>query len=70
MVEQHRVAQQEKDDLHTRFKEERVHVNQEKEKFLAEQLRVKEAVSRALRSMIGLEKKAEEPVEHQVAQLA
>jgi hypothetical protein len=69
MVEQRRVAQQEKDDLHTKFEEERVQVKQEKEKLLAEQLRVKEAVSRALRSVTGLEKKVEEPVEHQVAQL-
>jgi hypothetical protein len=71
VVEQHRVAQQEKDDLHTKFEEERAQVKQEKEQLLAEQLRVKEAVSRALRSVTGLEKKVtEEPVEHQVAQLA
>jgi hypothetical protein len=31
---------------------------------------VKEAVNRALRSMTGLEKKEEDPVEHQVEQLA
>jgi hypothetical protein len=43
---------------------------QEKEKLLTEKLRVKEAVNRALHSMTGLEKKVEEPVEHQVAQLA
>jgi hypothetical protein len=36
---------------------------------LAEQVGVKEAVSRALHSMTGLEKKEEDPVEHQVAQL-
>jgi uncharacterized protein YaaN involved in tellurite resistance len=35
-----------------------------------EQVRVKEAVNRALLSVIGLEQKEEEPVEHQVAQLA
>jgi hypothetical protein len=31
-----------------------------------EQLEVKEAFKKALRSMTGLEKKEEEPVEHQV----
>jgi uncharacterized protein YaaN involved in tellurite resistance len=37
---------------------------------LAEQVGVKEVVNRALHSVTGLEKKEEEPVEHQVAQLA
>jgi hypothetical protein len=69
VVEKCRVAQQEKDDLHTKFEEERAQVKQEKEKLLAEQLEVKELVNIALRSVIGLEKKVEEPVEHQVAQL-
>jgi hypothetical protein len=41
-----------------------VKIQQEKE-----QLRVKKIVSRALHSMTGLEKKVEEPIEHQVAQL-
>jgi len=70
MVDQHRVAQQEKDDLHTKFKEERAQVKQEKEQFLVEQLIIKEAVSRALRSVTGLEQMMEELVKHQVAQLA
>jgi low affinity Fe/Cu permease len=47
-----------------------VQIQQEREQLLAEQLRVKEAVSRALHSVIGLEKKDEKLVEHQVAQLA
>jgi hypothetical protein len=37
---------------------------------LAEQVGVKEAVSRALLSVTGLEKKEEDPVEHQVEQIA
>jgi VIT1/CCC1 family predicted Fe2+/Mn2+ transporter len=69
VIEKHRVAQQEKVALQTKFEEEKAQIQQEKEKLLAEQLRVKEAVSRALRSVTGLEKKVEEPVEHQVAQL-
>jgi hypothetical protein len=36
---------------------------------LAEHLRIKEEVRRALRFVIGLEPKVEEPVEKQVAQL-
>jgi hypothetical protein len=48
VIEQHRVAQQEKDDLQTKFKEERAQIQQEKEQLLAEQVGVKEAVSRAL----------------------
>jgi hypothetical protein len=51
------------------LKREKAQIQQEKEKLLAEQLEVKEAVNRALRSVMGLEKKEEEPVEHQVAQL-
>jgi DNA primase len=46
-----------------------VQIQQEKEQLLMEQVGVKEAVSRALRSVTGLEKKEEDPVEHQVAQL-
>jgi chromosome segregation ATPase len=70
VVEQCRVAQQEKDDLQTKFEEEKAQIQQEKEQLLVEQIGVKEAVSRALRSVTGLEKKEEDPVEHQVAQLA
>jgi VIT1/CCC1 family predicted Fe2+/Mn2+ transporter len=69
VIEQCRVAQQEKVSLQTKFEEEKAQIQQEKELLLTEQLRVKEAVSRALRSVTGLEKKVEEPVEHQVAQL-
>jgi hypothetical protein len=63
MVEKCQVAQHEKDDLHTKFEEERVQVKQEKENLLTEQLGVKEVVIRALHSMTGLEKKAKEPME-------
>jgi ornithine cyclodeaminase/alanine dehydrogenase-like protein (mu-crystallin family) len=57
VIEQRRVAQQEKAALQTKFEEEKAQIQQEKEQLLAEQLRVKEAVSRALRSVTGLEKK-------------
>jgi hypothetical protein len=60
MVEKHWVTQKEKDDLQTKFEEERVQVKQEKEQLLAEHLGVKEAVDRALFSMMGLKPKSEE----------
>jgi hypothetical protein len=67
MVEKRWVTQKEKDDLQAKFEEDRAHVKQEKEKFLTEQLGVKEVVDRALRSVTGLEPKVEDQVEHQVA---
>jgi hypothetical protein len=69
MVEKCRVSQKEKDDLQTKFEEEKVQLKQEKEQLLAEQLGVKEAVDRSLLSMMGLEPKIEDRVEHKVAQL-
>jgi hypothetical protein len=63
VVEHRQVAQQKKDNLHTKFEEERAQVKQEKEMLLTEQLRFKEVVNKALHSVIGLEKKVEEPVE-------
>jgi hypothetical protein len=70
IVEQHRVAEQEKVALRAKFEEEKVQMQQEKEQLLAEQLEVKEAVNRALRSVTVLEIKAEDRVMHQVEQLA
>jgi chromosome segregation ATPase len=69
LVEQCRLAEQEKVSLQTKFEEEKAQIQQEKEQLLAEQLEVKEAVNRALRSVTGLEPKAEDRVEHQVEQL-
>jgi hypothetical protein len=71
LVEQCRVAEQEKVSLQAKFEEEKAQMQQEKEQLLAEQLEVKEAVNRALRSVTGLEPtKAEDRVMHQVEQLA
>ena len=53
-----------------KFEEERAQIQQEKEKFLVEQVRVKEVVNKALLSVMDLDQKEEEPVEHQVALLA
>jgi hypothetical protein len=69
VIEQRRVAQQEKDDLQTKFEEERAQIQQEKEQLLVEQVGVKEVVNRALHSVTGLEKKEEDPVEHQVVKI-
>jgi hypothetical protein len=49
------VAQQEKDDIQAKFAEDRVQIQKEKEQLLAEKIGVKEAVTRALCSMMGLE---------------
>jgi DNA anti-recombination protein RmuC len=53
-LEKHRVAQQEKDDLQAKFEEDREQIQKEKDQLLAEQIGVKEAVTRALRSVSGL----------------
>jgi hypothetical protein len=69
LVEQCRVAEQEKISLQTKFDEEKAQMQQEKEQLLTGKLKVKEAVNRALRSVTGLEPQAEDRVEHQVEQL-
>jgi chromosome segregation ATPase len=69
IVEQHRVAEQEKVSLQAKFEEEKAQMQQEKEQLLAEQLEVKEAVNRALHSVTGLEPQAEDRVTHQVEKL-
>jgi len=56
--------------LQSKFEEEKAQIQWEKEQLLAEQVGVKEAVSRSLRSVMGLEKKEEDPIEHQVVNLA
>jgi hypothetical protein len=53
LVEQHRVAEQEKDALQAKLEEEKTQMQQEKEQLLAEKLEVREAVNRALRSVTG-----------------
>jgi hypothetical protein len=70
LVEQCRLAEQEKVSLQMKFEKEKTQIQQEKEQLLAEQLEVKEAVNRALRSVTGLEPQAEDRVTHQVEKLA
>jgi hypothetical protein len=52
-----------------KFDEEKSQMQQGKEQLLAEQLEVKEAVNRALRSVTVLEIKVEDRVTHQIEQL-
>jgi chromosome segregation ATPase len=69
LVEQRRAAEQENISLQAKFDEEKAQMQQGKEQLLAEQLEVKEAVSRALRSVTVLEIKAEDRVTQQVEKL-
>jgi hypothetical protein len=69
LVEQHRVAEQEKVSLQEKFEEDKVHMQQEKEKLLIEHLEVKEAVNRSLCSVTSSQPQIEDRVTHQVEQL-
>jgi hypothetical protein len=60
IVEQCRVAEQEKVSLQENFEEDKVQMQQEKEQLLAEKLKVKEALNRALLFVTGLEPQVEE----------
>jgi hypothetical protein len=60
LVEQCRAAEQENISLQANFDEEKAQLQQGKEQLLTEKLEVKEAVSRALRSVIVIEIKAED----------
>jgi hypothetical protein len=62
-------VQQEKDTLQAKFEEDREKIQKEKEKFLAKQIGIEEAVNRSFHSVTSLEKKAEEPIERQVMKL-
>jgi hypothetical protein len=48
VIDQHRVLKQEKAALQMKFKEDKEQIQQENEQLLAEQVGVKEPVSRAL----------------------
>jgi hypothetical protein len=60
IVEKHRILEQEKVSLQAKFEEKKSQMQQEKEQLLVEKLEVKEAVNRALSSMIGLELQVED----------
>jgi hypothetical protein len=63
------VAQQEKDDLRAKFEEDKEKIQKEKDQLLAEQIGIREAVNRALRSVSGLAQMEEETTESQVGKL-
>jgi hypothetical protein len=64
VIEKCQVVQKEKASLQANFEEEKEEIQQEKEQFLTEKVGVKEALSRALISMTGLDKKKEDQWRH------
>jgi predicted nucleic acid-binding Zn-ribbon protein len=68
-LEKLRVAQQEKDEIRAKFEEDKEKIQKEKDQLLAEQIVVREAVTRALRSVSGLAQMEEETTESQVGKL-
>jgi hypothetical protein len=62
-------VQEGKDDLQTKFVEDRVQIQKEKEQFLTKKIEVKEAITRELRSLMGLEKMKEHTMESQESNL-
>jgi VIT1/CCC1 family predicted Fe2+/Mn2+ transporter len=70
IIEQCQAAQQEKNALQEKFEEDREKIQKEKENLLAKQVGIEEIVNISFHFMTGLEKKIEEPIEHQVMKLA
>jgi hypothetical protein len=66
LVEQHQATKQEKIHLQEKFDEEKAQLQQGKDQLLTEQLEVKEAIRKALLSMIVIEIKVEYQVTQQV----
>ena len=62
--------QQEKNALQEKFEEDRVKIQEEKEKLLAKKIGIEEEVNREFLSVTNLEQKAEEPIDFQVMKLA
>jgi phosphopantetheinyl transferase (holo-ACP synthase) len=69
VLEKIQVAQKEKDEIRPKFKKNNVKIQEENYELLAEQTVVKEAVTKALRSMSGLEQDELELTEMQVGNL-
>jgi hypothetical protein len=69
LIEQHQAIEQENISLQAKFDVEKSQIQQGKEQFLAEKLKVKEAVNRALRSVKVVEIKAKYRVTQQVEHL-
>jgi hypothetical protein len=70
VLEQLQAVQKEKDELRVMFEEDKKKIQKEKDQLLAEKIGVKEAVTRALRSVSGLAQEEEESTEIQVGKLA
>jgi UTP:GlnB (protein PII) uridylyltransferase len=68
-LEKLRVAQQEKDDLRAKFEVDKEKIQKEKDQLLAEQIGIREAVTRELSFVSGLAQTEEETTEIQVGKL-
>jgi hypothetical protein len=68
-LEKLRVAQKEKSEIRAMFEENKEKIQEEKDQLLAEKIVVKEAVTRALRSVSGLAQEEPESTEMQVGKL-
>jgi hypothetical protein len=69
VLEKLRVAQKEKDEIRAMFEEDKEKMQKEKDQLLAEKTVVKEAVTKALRSVSGLAQEEPESTEMQVGKL-
>jgi hypothetical protein len=68
-LEQSWVTQQEKDDLRTKFKEDREQIQRENDQLLVQQIGFREEITRALHSVPGLAQMEEETANIQVGKL-
>jgi hypothetical protein len=69
-LEKLHVVQQEKDDIRVKFEEEKEKMQKEKDQLLAKQTDVREEVTRALHSVLGLAQEEPESTEMEVGKLA
>jgi trimethylamine:corrinoid methyltransferase-like protein len=69
VLEKLRVAQKEKDEIKAMYEEDNANMQKEKDQLLIEKTTFKEAVTKALRSMLGLAQEEEYSIEIQVGKL-
>jgi hypothetical protein len=63
IIEQHQAAQQEKKTIQEKFDKENTKIQKKKEKLLAKQIGIEEAVNKEFLSVTSLEHKTKEPIE-------
>jgi hypothetical protein len=69
IIWKHWLSLQDKDDLQTKFEENKEQIQQDKEQLLAEQVRVKEAFNKEIHSVTSLEKMEEDLVVNKFVKL-